>query len=146
MKSWTEKLNNSKGLPKVVKIKPNQVKRWGKGTIAIPSPLEVDELINKIPRGKVATINTLRKMIAKKHKATIGCPITTGIFANIAAHAAIESGSKTPWWRVLKGKGELNPKYPPGQRELLKKEGHELVRKNNKLFVKGYEEKLYNPN
>jgi hypothetical protein len=57
--------------------------------------------------------------VAKDNKATIGCPITTGIFAWIAAHAAEEDladGKKrvTPYWRTLKTGGELNAKYPGG--------------------------------
>ena len=60
--------------------------------------------------------------MTRKHGATIGCPITTGIFAWIAAHAAAEAeaaGKKriTPWWRTLKTGGELNPKYPGGVKE-----------------------------
>jgi alkylated DNA nucleotide flippase Atl1 len=131
-KSWQEKLADSKGLPKVVKISGKMRKRWGTGTVAIASPMEVDALLRRVPKGKVATINQLRAAIARKHGATIGCPITTGIFAWIAAHAAEEAaaaGKKriTPWWRTLKGNGELNPKYPGGvsaQAARLRAEGH----------------------
>ena len=35
-KSWQEKLNDSKGLPKVIKLNAGQSKKWGKGTMAIP--------------------------------------------------------------------------------------------------------------
>ena len=55
----------------------------------------------------------------KKHKAIIGCPMTTCIFAWIAANAAEEqeqSGDKdiTPYWRTFKIDGVLNEKYPGG--------------------------------
>ena len=65
----------------------------------------------------------MRKALAKKHGATIACPITTGIFAWIAAHAADEAESAgarriTPYWRTLKTGGELNPKYPGGVKKL----------------------------
>ncbi len=56
-KTWHEKLLDSKDLPKVVKITEKQEKRWGKGTIAIPAPIEVDEIMKKIPEGKLITIN-----------------------------------------------------------------------------------------
>ena len=65
-------------------------KRWGTGTCVIPAPREVDEIMKKVPKGKLITINEIRQILAKKHKATIGCPITTGIFAWIAANAADE--------------------------------------------------------
>lgn len=131
-KSWQEKLEDSKGLPKVEKITDKMSKKWGRGTVAIPSPKEVDEIMKKVPKGKLTTINKIREVIAKKHKATIGCPMTTGIFAWIAAHAAEEArgeGKKsiTPYWRTLKSEGELNEKYPGGveaQAKRLKDEGH----------------------
>src|SRR3972149_3596987 len=118
-KSWCEKLNDSKGLPKVEKIAGKMSKLWGTGTVVIPAPIEVDEIMRKVPKGKLTTINEIRATLARKHKATIGCPITTGIFAWIAAHAAEErqqSGDKdiTPYWRTLKAGGVLNEKYPGG--------------------------------
>ena len=79
-KSWTEKLLDNKGLPQVQKITDKMSKRWGSGTVVIPAPLEVDELMRNVPEGKVTTINEIRAALAKKHGATIGCPITTGIF------------------------------------------------------------------
>ena len=134
-KSWQEKLADNKGLPKVVKIAGKMRKSWGTGTVAITSPMEVDALMRRVPKGKVTTINHLRTAIACKHAATIGCPITTGIFAWIAAHAAEEAavaGRKriTPWWRTLKSNGELNEKYPGGvkaQAARLRAEGHKIA-------------------
>jgi alkylated DNA nucleotide flippase Atl1 len=131
-KSWREKLADSKGLPMVQEITPNMSQRWGTGTVVIPAPMEVDEIMKRVPRGKVITINEIRQVLARKHGASIGCPITTGIFAWVAAHAANEDeaeGKKkvTPYWRTLKSGGELNPKYPggvEGQRARLEVEGH----------------------
>ena len=93
--------------------------RWGRGTVVIPAPFEVDALMKRVPRGKLTTINEIRAALARKHRATIGCPITTGIFAWIAANAAAEAaaaGQKaiTPYWRTLKAGGQLNEKYPGG--------------------------------
>ena len=89
-KTWTEKLKDSKGLPVVEKITDKMSKRWGTGTVAIPAPMEVDEIMRRVPQGRITTINEIRAVLARKHKATIGCPITTGIFAWIAANAAEE--------------------------------------------------------
>src|SRR5687767_6223387 len=118
-KSWREKLADDKGLPQVCPIDETKSKRWGEGTFVIPAPREVDELMRRVPRGKLTTIDGLRQALARKHGATIACPITTGIFAWIAAHAADEAEAEgaqriTPYWRTLKAKGELNPKYPGG--------------------------------
>ena len=133
-KSWQEKLADSKDLPKVVEITDKMSKRWGTGTVVIPAPREVDEVMRQVPKGKVITINQIRAIIAQRHRATIGCPITTGIFAWVAAHAAEEAvaeGKKdiTPYWRTLKSKGELNGKYPGGveaQATRLREEGHTI--------------------
>jgi hypothetical protein len=149
-KSWREKLNDSKDLPKVAKITGRMTRRWGAGTCVIPAPLEVDELMRKVPKRKLVTINELRETLAKKHKATIGCPITTGIFAWIAAHAAEEAadaGAKrvTPYWRTLKSGGELNPKYPGGIANLkarLEAEGHQVIQKGKRFLVVDFEKSL----
>lgn len=149
-KSWTEKLNTSHGLPKVEKISKKIERGLGRGTLAIPSPREVDALMKKVPKGKVTTINEIRVGVSKKHKATVGCPICCGIFSWVSAHAAEEQkaqGKKntTPWWRTLKSDGSLNEKYPGGvanQKRLLKSEGHKIVPKGKKKIVAELEKKL----
>ena len=148
--SWIEKLQDSKGLPKVEKITRKMSKRWGKGTVVIPEPMEVDETMRKVPEGKLTTINEIRAVLARKHGATIGCPITTGIFAWIAANAAEERRQKgeenlTPYWRTLKTGGVINEKYPggvEGQKKLLEKEGHQVIQKGSKYVVPDYEKSL----
>ena len=80
-KSWCEKLQDNKNLPKVEEITDKMSKRWGTGTMVIPAPMEVDEIMKSVPKGKVTTINEIRAMLARKHKASISCLITTGIFA-----------------------------------------------------------------
>ena len=149
-KSWSEKLKDSKGLPKVEKITGKMSKRWGTGTVVIPAPMEVNEIMRRVSKGKLTTINEIRAVLAKKHGATIGCPITTGIFAWIAANAAEEQrqgGEKgvTPYWRTLKTGGVLNQKYPGGvetQKKLLEKEGHRVIQKGKKYVVVDYEKSL----
>lgn len=148
-KSWCEKLEDSKDLPRVEKITDKMSKAWGTGTVVIPAPKEVDETMRRVPEGKVTTINEIRAALAKKHNASIGCPITTGIFARIAAGAAEEQREKrkdiTPYWRTLKAGGVINEKYPgrvEGQRKLLEKEGHRVVQKGKNHVVVDYEKSL----
>ncbi len=153
-KSWQEKLADSKGLPKVEKITDKQRKRWGTGTIVIPAPKEIDETMKRVPKGKLITINQIREILARKHGATICCPMTTGIFSWIAAHAAEEAAAEgkkdiTPYWRSLKSGGELNEKYPGGveaQASRLKKEGHIIEPGKGKKppKVKDFEKYLVN--
>lgn len=149
-KTWQEKLADNRGLPKVVPIMGKMRRTWGEGTVAIPAPKEVDTLMKQVPKGKVATINEIRAAVARKHGATIGCPLVTGIFAWIAAHAAEEAASAgakrvTPYWRTLKSGGELNPKYPgglPAAGAKLEAEGHQVVQRGQRCFVADFEKCL----
>ncbi len=142
-KTWKEKLNDSKDLPRIIKLNAEAQKRWGGKTMVIPAPIEVDEIMKTAKKGKILTINDIRKKLSEKHKVETACPITTGIFAWIASHAAEEdriAGKKriTPYWRTIKSTGELNEKYPGGieaQKRILEEEGHEIVQKGKKYRV-----------
>jgi alkylated DNA nucleotide flippase Atl1 len=151
-KSWREKLADSKDLPKVQIITADMSQRWGTGSVVIPAPIEVDEIMRQVPSGKLITINQIRAMLAQKHDATIGCPITTGIFVSIAARAAEEAAAEgekdiTPYWRTLRSGGELNEKYPGGveaQATHLREEGHTIEPSKGKKppRVKDFEKAL----
>lgn len=152
-KSWIEKLHESKDLPKIIKITPKMAGKWGAvlgETVVIPAPIDVDEVMKKVPKGKLITINEIRQALAKKYKANMGCPITCGIFAWIAAHAAEEErklGKKkiTPWWRTLKSDSSLNEKYPGQgsmQKALLEAEGHKIIQKGKKYLVADFKKYL----
>jgi hypothetical protein len=147
-RSWGEKLADSKDLPRVCDA--TKSKRGGTGTFVIPAPLEVDAIMKKVRCGKLTTIAAIQQTLAKRHKTTTACAITTGIFAWIAAHAAdeAEQGGRsriTPYWRTLKAGGELNPKYPGGIKNLrarLAAEGHRVVKKGKRYFVADYEQSV----
>ncbi|NLH17038.1 MAG: hypothetical protein GX455_10710 [Phycisphaerae bacterium] len=150
-KSWRD----NKDLPKVETITPKMSQRWGTGTVVIPAPKEVDSVMKRVPRGKVITINEIRQVLARKYHATIGCPLTTGIFAWIAAHVADEEEKAgktkiTPLWRTLKAGGMLNEKYPGGaseQKRRLQAEGHRVVHKgrSRNWIVENFEDRLCRP-
>lgn len=150
-KSWREKLADDKGLPKVCPVTGRMSTRWGTGRMVIPAPREVDALMKQVPKRKLVTINELRAALAQQHQADFACPITTGIFSWIAAHAAAEAAAEgakriTPYWRTLKTGGEVNPKYPGGAAAVarrLRAEGHRLVAKGKRLIVADYEQKLF---
>lgn len=146
-KSWQDKLGEAKNLPRVEKIPERMIKRWGKGSIVIPSPTEVDGIVRSIPKGRLMTINDIREILAKRHHATMACPMATGMFVWIVANAAHEAhtqGKKriTPYWRILKTGGELNSKFPGGiqaHKVQLEAEGHQVVRKGKRHIVRNYE-------
>ncbi len=144
-KSWVEKLKTKNDLPKIVKLDKEAAEKWGGETMYIPCPEEVYEVMKKVPKGKLASVALIRQYFAKKHKTAIACPLTTGIFTWIAANASEELKDGAPYWRTLKGSGELNDKYPGGienQKKLLEKEGYKIVTKGKKLIVQDLEKNL----
>jgi hypothetical protein len=122
-------------LPKLAPMPPNMQKRFGSGTMLVPSPKEVDACIRTVHKGSVTTASEIRRFLAGKYAVDATCPLTTGIFIRIAAEAAEEDASKgkakiAPYWRVVKEDGSLNPKFPGGvkrQAEKLRAEGHRIV-------------------
>ena len=141
---------DDKGFPKVAPVCGKMTTKWGTGIMVIAAPREVDGIMKQVPRGKLITINQIRAALAKRHHADFACPITTGIFAWIAANAAEEAvgaGQKrvTPYWRTLKSGGELNEKYPGGVAKLkqrLEAEGHKVVMKGKRHIVADFEKAL----
>lgn len=103
------------------------------GAMVVSSPAEVDALVRRLRQGEVATLDEVRAALARRHGVAVACPVSTAIFLNMAARAAEErrimgvpEAELTPWWRVLKKGGFLNPKFPGGteaQQALLEAEG-----------------------
>ena len=152
-KSWRERLAGYPRLPEIKPIPLRMQPRHGVGTIVTPSPREVDEAMKRVPVGRLATVSGISDEIARDHGTTIGCTVTTAIFASMAAQAAAEdrqagSSDITPYWRTLKVNGELNLNYPGGLEELmhrLESEGHMVVPRGQRYFVEDFEKKLVRP-
>ncbi|MEM4729354.1 MAG: hypothetical protein QXH42_06315 [Thermoplasmata archaeon] len=118
--------------------------RWGTregDTVVIPAPIELDELMKRVPEGKLATINQLRAALPKKRGSTIGCPIPTGIFACLAVEAAAELASRRERGKPLLGTpkqgGEIDEKYPgvfEGLGRLLWAEGFGVLRRGREAL------------
>jgi alkylated DNA nucleotide flippase Atl1 len=147
-KTYNEKLQFCGDMPKIEEITDlKSIERFGGTRMLIAPPLEYDEVMRKIPKGKVITSDRIRSYLAKKHGADFTCQLTAGIFINIAANASEErEEDKIPYWRTLKKDGELNEKYPGGievQKAILEEEGHEVLKKGKRYFVKDFEEKLF---
>lgn len=150
-KTWKEKLHDSRDFPRIEPIPEKARGSWGEGTVVIVKPIEVDELMKQVPEGKLTTMGIIRQHLAEKHGATITCPLTTGIFARIAAEASAEAEDigetgVTPYWRTLKSDGALNHKYPGGienQQTRLQSEGHRVVQSGKTFRVSEFELKLF---
>jgi hypothetical protein len=133
---WRAKLEKPNvDLPKIVRVPPLWQNRFGKGTMVIARPLDVDALIRTVSKGKLVTQTQLRERLARKYKVDHACPLTTGIFVRIAAEAAEEdrrAGKSriTPYWRVVRDDGSLNEKFPggpPAQARRLRAEGFSIA-------------------
>lgn len=106
-KSWTDRLNDPR--PHEVKPAPINIAGMKAGEIMlVPTARIVDTFIRAIPSGQGMDVKTLRQKLARKYKAEVTCPITTGYHLRTVAEAAWEAhqgGAKlseiTPFWRVL---------------------------------------------
>ena len=126
-KTWREKLEKEQATKVVDDPR-------GRGKMLIPRPLDVDALMRRVDKGKLATVDQIRGRLAKDYGADLTCPLCTGIFLRIAAETAEEDLSKgvteiTPYWRVIKADGSLNEKFPgsvDAQAAHLREEGHTI--------------------
>lgn len=133
--TWRQKLESTHpSHGKIVNVPPRMQARFGKGTMLIPRPIDVDAAMRRVRKGKLMTQSQLRDILAKAAGADSACPLTTGIFVRIAAEAAEEdrrAGKKriTPYWRTIKDDGSLNEKFPGGaeaQAANLRQEGLDI--------------------
>ena len=144
-KSFNEKLNSTRPA-EVISVNPEFA---GGEKMLVATPIEYDAIMKTVPHGKVITSDIINRHLAKKHNADWTCPLTAGIFINIAANASEERKGKneTPYWRTVKKSGELNEKYPSGcdgHKTLLEIEGHTVIKKGKRYFLSDYESKLFN--
>ncbi len=118
-------------------IPGNMERSMGKGTMIVPRPLDVEAAMRTPRKGKLITLTQIRASLAKKARVDQCCPLTTGIFARLAAEASEEdagAGKKrvTPWWRTVRDGGTLIDKFPGGgavQAARLRQEGHTIIKR-----------------
>ena len=146
-KDFNKMLNDNKDMPKIKVINDEKtIKKYGGTRMLLAPPLYYEKLMRKVPKGKLITAGQIREYLAKENNADFTCPLTAGIFINIVAWASYQRKEDiTPYWRTLKTNGELNNKYPEGielQKRLLEEEGHTIIQKGSKYYVKDFESKL----
>lgn len=146
-KDFNKMLNDNKDMPKIKVINDEKtIKKYGGTRMFLAPPLYYDKLMRKVPKGELITVGQIREYLAKENNADFTCPLTAGIFINIVAWASYQRKEDiTPYWRTLKTNGELNNKYPEGvelQKRLLEEEGHTIIQKGSKYYVKDFESKL----
>lgn len=150
-KDFNAMLHKDTDMPRIQMVTDQAtIKKYGGEKMFFAPPVTYDEIMKKVPRGKVITVGAIREYLAEENGADFTDPITAGIFVSIAAWASHQrTEDETPYWRTLKANGELNAKYPGGiaaQKEKLEAEGHTVVergRKNIRYYVKDYEKVLF---
>lgn len=150
-KDFNAMLHKASDMPRIqILTDEASIRKYGGDKMYFAPPLTYDEIMKKVPCGKVITVGMIRDYLAKENGADFTDPITAGIFVSIAAWASYQrTEEETPYWRTLKANGELNPKYPGGveaQKEKLEAEGHTIIRKgrtNIKYYVKDYEKAAF---
>lgn len=150
-KDFNAMLRDNKDMPKIQIITDSKsIEKYGGDKMYFAPPSAYDEVMKRVPYGKLLTVGKIREYFARLNDADFTEPITAGIFVSIAAWASYQrTEEETPYWRTLKAGGELNAKYPGGieaQKAKLEAEGHTVIqkgRKNLKYYVKDYEAVLY---
>lgn len=108
----------------------------GRVRMIVPRPLDVDAAMRRVRKGRVTTMGAIRASLATAAGVEQCCPLTTGIFARLAAEAAQEDAAAgkrriTPWWRTVRDNGAVIDKFPGGgvlQAAMLKREGVKFVK------------------
>jgi len=119
-KSWKQKLDGGK--PAHVEVLSKRFGGAPEGArMLVATPRLVDEYMRAVPSGERRTVAQMRKELAAAHGADISCPISTSIFARIAAEAALEDttvgvplSEVTPFWRVIEEDGTVAKKLSCG--------------------------------
>lgn len=150
-KDFNAMLADSRDMPKIQIVTDERtIQKYGGNRMYFAPPAAYDEVMKKVPFGKVITVGGIREYFARSNDADFTDPITAGIFVSIAAWASHQRDTdKTPYWRTLKAGGELNPKYPGGinsQKQMLEAEGHRIIqkgRKNIRYYVADYEKAVF---
>ena len=103
-KDFNAMLKDNKDMPKFVRITDeSSIKRYGGDNMYFAPPIFYDEVMKKVPFGKLTTIGDIREYFAKKNNTDFTDPITAGIFASIVAWASYQRETdETPYWRTLK--------------------------------------------
>lgn len=105
--SWAERLQVSTE----TEVRPVPPGRKGAGpgkTMLFPSAQLVNDTIRAIPEGQSVTPKELRSVLARRHGASLTCPVTTTMMLRLVAEVANESHRNgasladiTAIWRVL---------------------------------------------
>lgn len=89
-KDFNAMLHDSKDMPKIQTIDDEKgIEKHGGDRMYFAPPIAYDEVMRRVPFGKLVTVGAIREYFAKQSGADFTEPITAGIFVSIAAWATI---------------------------------------------------------
>ncbi len=127
--------------PKIVPVPEKMEKYFGRGTMLHPDIEMIEELIEKIPKGKVTTTDTLAKKLAADFGSDVTCPMRTGNHLKSLS----KMDSNVPFWRVIKTDRKMIKLHDYEHwAAVLEKEGFKLqFTKSNDIKVLAQESQIF---
>lgn len=97
-KDFNAMLADSRDMPKIqIVTNERTIQKYGGNRMYFAPPAAYDEVMKKVPFGKVITVGGIREYFARSNDADFTEPITDGIFVSIAAWASHQRDTdKTP--------------------------------------------------
>ena len=107
-KDFNAMLHKDTDMPKIQIVTDEKtIGKYGGSRMYFAPPLYYDEVMKRIPEGRLTTVGEIRSYFAQRNHADFTDPITAGIFVSIAAWASYQrTKDNTPYWRTLKAGGE----------------------------------------
>jgi len=88
---------------KIVPIPTKMEKFYGSGSMLHPELDQIKDTIAKIPKGKVASIDTLGSFLAKEYGTDVTCPMRLGNgIKKLSKESLDREQAEVPFWRVIK--------------------------------------------
>ena len=99
-------------------------------TVLIPSPQDIESVVNALPEGNTLNLTELRGALAEMHDADGTCPVMCGMNLRVAAEVTLEAidagvpqGEVVPIWNVIEPKSNLAKKLPGGVERIRRLRG-----------------------
>ena len=120
---------------KKVAIPEKMQKFYGTGIMLHPDKEMIVAMMQKIPVGKVTTIDNLCRKLAQEHRTNVTCPMRTSNFVKTITETCSNDNTITPFWRVIRKNHLLvNSPFTELCAEHLKKEGFHINRNSKGEF------------
>lgn len=112
-KDFNAMLHRDAGMPKIQIVTDRAtIEKYGGERMFFAPPLAYDEIMKKVPRGKVLTVGAIRAFLAERGGADFTDPITAGIFVSIAAWASEQRRGPNALLANAEGGRRAEPQIP----------------------------------